>query len=152
MTHQGALRPGLWLVDWSLNASQPDPKDLSNYVIFNFDFGWNMFQHQKGNNFKAGHVSLIKTHLIGISAQNQDCLYIFTPPLLTSSRSQFGSFSLSWCLTRCITHPDWLPDPLTPFDHQRRARVVKPFESVQQLHCSNRLLNIASEEQKSHGA
>lgn len=81
MTHQSALRPGFWLVDWSLNASQPEPKDLSNYVISNFDFGWNMFQHQKGNNFKAAHVSLIKTHLIGISAKNQDCLYIHPPSL-----------------------------------------------------------------------
>lgn len=66
VTHKGTLKPGFWLAE---------PQDSSNYVIFKFDFGWNMYQHQKGNNFKAAHVSLIKTHLIGISGKNRDCFF-----------------------------------------------------------------------------
>lgn len=48
-----------------------------------------MYQHQKLNNYKAAHASLIKTHLIGISDKIQDSFFA-----LCIYPSSLGSISL----------------------------------------------------------
>lgn len=75
--------------------------------------------------------------------------FAYSSSLISLSLSILLPFSQLVLNTRRVTHADGLPEPSTAFDHKR---VIKLCESVWREHCSNRLTNMASEEQKSHAA